>query len=255
MASAFVSEAAVVTAFLEAMKYKYGQGRDWTVYPETADWDLLLVHRDGYQLGIEAKLKLNPKVVAQALNGQHNVWGGADGPDYRAVLVPNDGLQQHMRGICDAIGLGVITIRPNAHQGSQWLNLPDEKDHHSRAWSNWCPSVRCKLPDYVPDVQAGIAAPIQLTDWKVKAIRLMLVLERRGYVTRADMKAIGISPTRWTDAFYGYLDRTEDRRFVRNERTPDLQAQHPEVWIKIKDEMPQWTVAMNISFEEQGDLL
>ena len=68
----------------------------WTQYHETAGWDLLLVNPDGVQIGIEAKLSLNPKVLDQALPGR---WGEERGPDYRAVLVPADGLQHHMTAI------------------------------------------------------------------------------------------------------------------------------------------------------------
>lgn len=33
----------------------------WTCYPETAGFDILVVHQDGRQIGVEAKLSLNRK--------------------------------------------------------------------------------------------------------------------------------------------------------------------------------------------------
>ena len=40
---------------------------EWTAYPETCGWDLVLVHQTGVQIGIEAKKTLNAKVLVQAL--------------------------------------------------------------------------------------------------------------------------------------------------------------------------------------------
>lgn len=254
----FESEAALVAAFTAALAGKSGEP-DWTVYAETAGWDLLLVHKDGYQLGVEAKLKLNPKVLSQALSGVGaQYWGGSTiGPDYRAVLVPEDGLQHHMEAICRALGIGVITVRP------QWnsLNLPDERRGYGmRDWSNWCPEKRCAVPDYVPDVEGGHKSPVTLTPWKVKAIKLLVLLERRGYVTRADMKALAISPTLWTAHGHGFLKPAEDRprAYVRSARTPDLRAQHPVNFEQIAGDVERWSTEAKISLEApevQGELL
>lgn len=233
----WANEAALVATFVERVEKL--RDKPWTVYAETAGWDLLLQHRDGYQLGIEAKLSLNAKVIDQALAGATK-WHSTTGPDYRAVLVPEAKLQAHLGRICDAIGLGVIALKTQYWQD---LRLPDERYAFSQ-WSNWCPEKRCELPDYVPDVTGGHAAPVQLTLWKVKAIKLMIVLERRGYVTRADMKALQISPTRWTDAWQGFLARGEDNRFVRCHRTPDLRAQHPTNWAQIEADFPKWGAAL-----------
>jgi hypothetical protein len=53
------------------------------------------------------------------------------------------------------------------------------------------------------------------------------------------MKALGISPTRWTDRFYGYLDPTGSG-YVRNDRTPDLRRQHPRNWAEIEADFDAW---------------
>lgn len=262
----FAKEADAVAAFVEALDGPdiYGRPRekDWTVYAETAGWDLLLVHKDGYQVGLEAKLKLNPKVVAQAISGANSHWD-TRGPDYRGVLVPEDGLQGHMEALCRAIGLGIVTIRPKARgwQTTRYseLNLPDERySYGMRDWPNWCPQERCVLPDYVPDVEGGHPSPLTLTPWKIKAIKLMIVLDRRGYVTRADMKALGISPTRWCDHYHGFLKPGENRQYVRCTRTPDLRAQHPKNYAEIEADLDQWLAAAKISVaaeEHQGELL
>lgn len=75
----FETEAALCQAFIRSVP------AEWIVYPETAGWDILLVHRiGGWQIGVEAKQTLNAKVLCQAIDG---VRYNADGPDFRAVLV------------------------------------------------------------------------------------------------------------------------------------------------------------------------
>lgn len=236
----WATEADLVRDFCERVRGM--RDTPWTIYAETAGWDLLLAHRDGFQVGIEAKLSLNAKVIDQALSGAWSVRTGGN-PDYRAVLVPGEKLQNHLSRICTAIGIGIIAMRDQ----KWWTpDLPDER-WDWKVWPNWCPDQRCLLPDYVPDVCGGHAAPVQLTPWKVKAIKLMIVLERRGYVTRADMKALQISPTRWTDSWHGFLERAPDvNGFRACGRTPDLKAQHPTNYAEIEADFATWGAAFEL---------
>lgn len=243
---AYSSEAELVREFLIRLedRYERHRGRDrWTVYPETAGWDVLLVHNEhGFQVGLEAKLTLNAKVIDQALKDQHSRWN-TSGPDYRGVLVPAIGQQHHLGRICDAIGLGVVTLRdlPPGHWTGLGLPGEDAYSAGNEKWPNWCPAERCALPDYVPDVEAGHKSPVKLTPWKIKAIRLMILLERRGVVTRKDMVALEISPSRWTDPWHGFLARDAVRGgYVRHDSTPDLRAQHPTNWAEIEADFDTW---------------
>lgn len=233
----FESEAALVAAWLSELR-RFKHDAKWTIYPETAGWDLLMVHEAGFQLGIEAKLSLNAKVLAQTLDGAHRYYRD-EGPDYRGVLVPRAKCQLHMGELARALGVGVIAFAPaSAFVSYQGCSLPGERSYDPE-WPNWLPGERCKVPDYVPDVAAGVASPVQLTEWKVKAIKLCIVLERRGYVTRRDMKALQISPTRWCDHWHGFLDR-EPHGYVRGRRTPDLRAQHPTNYAEIEADAAVW---------------
>lgn len=237
LAKPFVSEADLVAQFLREIERDKATAKNWTIYPETADWDLLLVHADGYQLGIEAKMSLNAKVIDQALSGAWSTWG-PDGPDYRAVLVPRGKIQAHLERICRAIGVGILIserIKPGHYRS---LGLPEE-EHGFRDWPNWMPSQRCKLPDYVPDVSAGHKSPVKLTAWKIKAIKLMILLEKRGAVHRSDMRAIGISPSMWCDHHGGYLARTSNG-YVRCDKTPDFRDQHPVNYAQIEADFDNW---------------
>lgn len=251
---AFATEAELVAAFCScldpALWTKNPAARPkWVQYHETGGWDLLLSHAEtGEQIGIEAKLALNAKVLTQALPGR---WADAEGPDYRAVLVPADGLQHYFADIAKHLGIVVIAVeRKSGRWSSGSVPLESPIDYRPSLprpqwddgnWPHWCPARRCKLPEYVPDVTGGHAAPLKLSEWKIKAIKLMIVLERRGFVTRADMKALQISPTRWTDHWSGFLSAGPEGGYVRNARTPDLKAQHPTNWAQIEADFPAWS--------------
>lgn len=243
LAPTFSTEAEMVEAWLQQL-CRFGQDKKWTVYPETAGWDLLLVHVAGYQLGIEAKLSLNAKVLAQALSGSDSYWRDS-GPDYRGVLVPGNKCQLHMTELAKALGIGILRVDLKADRHVSWksMGLPGE-EAYGRDWPSWCPSERCCLPDYIPDVSAGHASPVQLTDWKIRAIKLMIILERRGCVHRGDMKALQISPTRWTDHWNGFLDKGANGAYVRGKRTPDLKSQHPVNWAQIEADFAIWAAKL-----------
>jgi hypothetical protein len=223
----------------------------WTIYPETAGWDLLLVDEAGVQVGVEAKLSLNAKVICQALPDHR--WAEEHGPDYRAILVPSNKVQGHLHPIAAALGLTILTAQREERWGGkvsvhiQPTALPDEHGGDSwsvKGWFSWLPTKRCALPDYIPDVEGGKPCPVALTTWKIKAIKLLILLERRGGVTRRDMTHLGISHSRWTDAYHGFL--TADRikgQYVRCDRTPDLRAQHPTNWQQIEADFAKWAPA------------
>lgn len=239
--SGFAKETDLVATFC-----RWLDGRDgWTAYHETAGWDLLLVHGvTGIQIGIEAKLSLNAKVLEQTIpcgeTSEHQ------GPDYRAVLVPMGKCQLHMEKIAHRLGLTVITLaqgvdyRGRAEIDCSIWDLPDQNcQFGNRHWYPWLPAQRETLPDYVPDVSGGDKSPVTLTLWKIKAIKLLVMLERNGFVTRKDMKALDISPTHWTARGHGCLEAGEGG-YVRCERTPDLRAQHPVNYAEIEADFDQW---------------
>lgn len=231
----YATEAELVAAFCSDVA-RFRQGADWTIYPETAGFDLLMVEKKtGIQLGLEAKLSLNVKVVTQSLPG----WYRDDcGPDYRGVLVPAYSIQAGMTEIAQRLGIGVIAFRCDRYISH--YTLPDEQRawSYTTDWHPWLPTTRCALPEYVPDVTGGHPAPVQLTDWKIRAIKLLILLDRRGFVTRADMKHLGLSASRWT-APGGYLV-PKDGAFVRYERTPDFRGDHPKNTAQIESDFEKW---------------
>jgi hypothetical protein len=230
----YETEAALCADFIAWAKaqggsYSYGiKTPNWTPYAETAGWDILLVAEDGTQIGIEAKLRFNLKVIAQCIPGCWDHWRD-HGPDYRAVLVP-DG-DQTAEDICAALGL--MLFRPRRAYGDDHGFTPGLSMEHDRTgWHYWSPRKRCELPEFVPDVVAGASGPVQLTKWKVQALRIIATLELRGHVTRADFKAHGVDPRRWTGPSGWLKPGVNPGEFVRGPGL-DFDAQHPEVYAKV----------------------
>lgn len=263
----FATEADLVAAFCELIAQRNERERSartrrrqrestWTIYHETGGYDLMLVEdQTGVQVGIEAKKVLNLKVINQVLPHRYS----RSGPDYRAVLVPRQGMPPDLHAICEHIGIVVLSVydmnggaeahyayskRPYVPMWRVTTELPDERsewDFGTSHWQSWLPVERVKLPEYVPDVVGGKPAPVALTDWKIRAIKLLIVLERRGHVTRADMNALKISPTRWTAASYGFLLADKALKgYVACDNTPDLRAQHPVNYGQIEADADKW---------------
>lgn len=212
----------------------------WVAYAETAGFDILLVGAGGVQIGVQAKLRFNATLLRQILPSSWS-WDG-DGPDYRAVLLPS--ATHDIAGVCDAIG--VITFRPRGNQ--QVLHIGStEEDYHSKFFPMlkieyfhhyWNPMTRCVLPEYVPDVAAGASCPIQLTEWKIAALRVCAMLEIHGEVTTKQIKEFGIDPRRWAHSAAGWLQPVHMKRGYY-QRGPKLlfAEQHPTVYAQIKSEL------------------
>lgn len=235
----FATEVDLCAAFIAALP------KGWTAYAETAGWDILLVRsEDGFQIGVQAKLKLNAHVVSQALEE----WGGwaADnaGPDCRAVLVPRG--EEGFERIAAYIGFAIIRVTPASESrfslrpgGSFSPTLPGGYD--DRFWHEWMPARRHQLPAYVPDVPAGASAPVQLTQWKIKALKLMVMAETRSFITRLDFKHLGLDHRPFVSA-EGWLRPTGVRGQyqVHSPAPSTFKAQHARVYEEIKADAETW---------------
>jgi hypothetical protein len=100
-----------------------------------------------------------------------------------------------MGRICAHIGITVITcpVPKTGYIQHPDPMLPGDDSWSGDSWHNWCPVKRSHVPEYVPDVAAGVPSPMKLTTWKIAAIKLSILLDDRP-VTRADMKALGLNP-------------------------------------------------------------
>ena len=231
----YKTEADLCAAFITWAKAEAGRRSwgvetpAWTPYAETAGWDILLVGADGTQIGIQAKLKFNLKVIAQSIPERWAHWHDV-GPDYRAVLVPerDDTAEQ----ICAALGLMLFSPGRSGYGMQPDEFSPGLAMEHAQGWHYWSPRKRCELPEFVPDVPAGASGPVQLTKWKVAALRVVATLEVRGFVTREDFRRLQVDPRRWTGPSGWLVAGAVPGRFVRG---PDLDfdAQHPVVYAQV----------------------
>lgn len=190
---------------------------------------------------IESPYAGTPEVVERNLRYLRAAgwWSTLEGPDCRAILVPEG--EGRLSRIADYIGITVISMSPaDTSYGRRRAEfrpfLPDGKKWACEDWHEWAPTRRVVLPEYVPDVAAGSSAPLQLTAWKIAAIKIAVTIELRGYVTRDDFKHIEIDHRRWiTNEWL----RTENGRWVAH-RPPDFKAQHPRVYAEIKADFEKW---------------
>lgn len=214
----FATEADLCTAFSD-----WAKKQGWIPYAETEGWDILLVGTDDTQIGIQAKLTFNMKVLHQTVEDTWMAWHET-GPDYRAVLTPCGDAS-----ICHS--LGVVNFHAAAHDPKRFMPVLD-KGCFSDPWHYWNPTRRYVLPEYVPDVAAGASAPIQLTKWKIGALKIAAILELRGFVTRADFKNVGIDMRRWVGPG-GWLEPgTRGGEFIAGEL--NFQTLHQTVYPKIR---------------------
>jgi hypothetical protein len=240
----FPDEASLCDMFIRDMRAMGG----WTIYPETAGFDILLV-RDatGHQLGVEAKLQLNAKVASQILPGDHGGCGvAAPGPDFRAVIVPY--ITESSEGIAEMLRiLGVQVFAPDArYYGKMQFTLTrhyGQKDARAfdvtqgklmewdLAWHDWNPPKRCELPSIVPDVRAGVPAPLQLTPWKIGALKVLADLEIDGFVTAKSVRAHNVDARRFC-ASDGWLVSLGNGRWARGS-VPAFDQQHPDAYATV----------------------
>lgn len=205
---------------------------NWTPYAETAGWDILLVGDDGTQIGVQAKLKFNLKVLMQSVPDSWDDWRGRD-PDYRAVLVPDR--DTGYSNLCAALGLMLFTPHYDYGNGMEFEPSLDMHTHNG-GWHYWSPLKRCELPEFVPDVIAGDSAPVQLTKWKIAALRIVATLEVMGHVTRQDFRGYGVDPRRWTGPGGWIKPGAVPGQFVRADCL-DFDRQHPTVYAQVLEEV------------------
>ena len=230
--SKFSSEADLCNAFIAAVQRD--AQNPWLVYPETQDWDILLVNKDdGRQIGIEAKLKLNSKVICQAIGYDRDTT-----PDYRAVLVPHDA-NTELSVIAPYCRITIIKMyRHHKDKSSYSPSLPNGETWWRDDWYEMVPTNRLLLPEYIPEVAAGVPSPLKLTPWKIGALKISVLLAETGYLTRDDFKRIGVDIRRWIGVERWLIPG--DGVFVAGQNLPDFHRQHPKIWDEILADPKKW---------------
>lgn len=214
----FATEADLCAAFSA-----WAVTKGWTVYPETEGWDMLLVDADGLQLGVEAKLQANWKVLEQAIKGVDSPWWTSpEGPDHRAVLVPSARCAfLHVLAVT-----GIECFSP-AHRGFRRVG-----EEERTPMFDWNPLKRCRLPEYIPDVPAGVPGPRTLSAWKIGALKVLATLSIYGSITRDQVRKCGNDPRRWCAAD-GWLTPLGGGLWGAG-KAPRFDEQHPDIYAQIR---------------------
>ncbi len=246
----YPTEAALCNRLIECLNAAGG----WDVYPETGGFDILAVWKEtGHQLGVEAKLQLNAKVADQILPAH---WTSSVGraPDFRAVLVPCTTEANHgIARMLEMLGVQVLVPSEMYRHASQpgdgvqratarWGHVLRDprpwdaaagslQEWSDTAWFDWNPSSRCELPSIIPKVAAGVPSPIQLTPWKIGALKVLVDIELDGFTTAKGVRAHGIDPRRFC-ASDGWLQQLGEGRWGRG-RIPAFDQQHPEAYAEL----------------------
>lgn len=213
----FASEAALCEVLREAVR-KVG----WTFYPETGGWDALLVLEDETQVGVQAKLRANVDVLAQAIVPARRV-----GPDVHVVLVPS--CSRAFRDVALELGIGVLVgdvfrgERPRSAGDPSYLERVVSKAPRTTHLPG-----RCWLPPFVPDGPAGVPAPRAVSAWRVAAAKLCAEIRTGFEPTNEEIRTRGLSPSTW----YQWLDpipETRPRRYRLRPTTSLPDVAFPEV--------------------------
>jgi len=178
---------------------KYARANGWKIYPETSGWDVLIVK--DIQIGIQAKLKDNIDVLAQAIEGKQSAgvnpkWANP-APNIRAVLVPR--ASREFKNVANALGVfvieGLVKKRDSAGR-KYWSKEISDLDKYKKKHLT-SPIKLCWIPDVEINVPAGVKSPKSITEWKIKAVKLCFKLNKKGYLTSKDFTEAKLSITIW----------------------------------------------------------
>jgi hypothetical protein len=219
--------------------------KGWTCYPEAAGFDILCVHEDGRQIGVEAKLTLNAKVAEQILPTDRDDLWGAPGPDHRIVIVSK--ITEASAGIArmlDLLGVKVLcprvkkTAKGQSYTFDSFNDLREARTRKTQlnriCLQDWNPARRCRVPVIAEDAPAGVPCPVRLTPWKESAIKVIALMRKQGFITVKQISSHGISPTLWVRGRgrrSAWLAKGEvSGQWVETKHLPDFTAQHPALY-------------------------
>jgi hypothetical protein len=194
----FASEAALCEVLRSATS-----AAGWVFYPETGGWDAVLVLPDETQIGVQAKLRANVDVLAQAIVPARRV-----GPDVHAVLVPT--CSRAFRDV--AAELGIAVLRGAALRGDVRPGEILEQVVARAPRSTHLPG-RCWLPPFVPDGPAGVPSPRSVSPWRIAAAKFCAELREGLRPTNEEIRTRGLSPSTWGN-WLDPIEGTRPRRYA-----------------------------------------
>lgn len=207
----FETEAQLCEAFAASVK-----ADGWTIYPETAGWDMYLVRRK-IHVGVQAKLWGIPEVLIQALPEK---WNDRKGPHFRMVVVGGfrgrSVRNEHTkREQFNALAIGLRLVVAEAPEADStmawkrsWFHGQDWHAMNARstgkykftrglydppicwAYYRWRPSSLPWLPPFVPEMPAGVPSPTTVSPWMIASVRLARLAKARGWISIADARSV-----------------------------------------------------------------
>lgn len=165
----------------------------WQAFAELHEFDLVLVSPDGTRYGIEAKLKDNMKVLAQACG--HLATKAAH---HVVVMVPTAG--DNFSTVCRRLKLGAFEVDAERRGGWYSPHYGTLAKLLERACERLTPRVGDLLPlpgFHLLEQRAGTPAPRKITKWKIAAVRFCLDHAGSDVIERQMLPAAGLSPGLW----------------------------------------------------------
>jgi hypothetical protein len=218
---------------------EHARGQGWKIYPETANWDILIAKN--IQIGIQAKLKDNVDVLSQACDWNHkfsDISFNNPQPHLKAVLVPRASIE--FSKVAHALGLFVIegtAIEWNLAGEGKWIKqIKANLDGYNKKYLV-APKNLCWVPEIEIDVPAGVKSPKQITPWKVAAVKICIKLKDKGYLTSKDFKEAKLSMTLWKKKKWLLCSDTKDGKLAKYIRNPNAvlpDEKYPEITKVLK---------------------
>ena len=212
---------------------------EWKAYPEACNFDIVLQHENGWQIGIEAKLKLNTKLVKQAAEHYSYRSLTLPKPDFRAVLIPYDTKHPDLEYLLKLINVTIIRMPRYDKSPLRFSPVLPSNTYQSDSWFELFPEEKLDLPYYTIESKAGQKSPSPLSKWKIAALKIIVTLEKRGYVTRKDFAHNEIYMNLWSQS--NWIEKDYERKcWVATDNLPKLWDQHPKAYEEIKNDYLKW---------------
>ena len=180
------------------------------VFPEYEGWDIVL-ERKGIIFGLQAKLELNKKVIAQCLS--------KDNVHFKAIILPEKpkaGFDKDLEIIAYSLKLMVYFLDgENFSFGGLVNNLLEYRLK---------PYKLLKVPDFDYKLPAGVRAPRTVSEKRIALCKLEQICLAKGFITFRDARDLGI----WIPNIYFRYDKNRRIWFIRNNIRPS--NLWPHIW-------------------------